>query len=132
MSRDDCPIPIWRKPGDFRTITRNLARDGVAVHPRVNVRDLLVKPPLRGADVLNPPHQLLEIVERQVGILQPLIVEDETFHDVFPQPLWGSDAEAGGRRAFHPVADGDDGIEIVESGRVVLAVGGSGKGFLYH
>jgi hypothetical protein len=46
--------------------------------------DFLVEAPLRCADVLNPPHQLIEIVEGLVGILQPLVVEEEALHDVFP------------------------------------------------
>ncbi len=37
-----------------------------------------------------------------------------------------------GHRTFHPVADRNDGIEIVETGRVVLPVGGSCKGILYN
>jgi hypothetical protein len=84
---------------------------GVVINARrVNVRDLLVEPPLRGADVLNPPHQLFEIVEGLIWILQPLVIEEEALHDVFPQSLGGPDAEAGGHRAGHSVADRNDGI----------------------
>ena len=84
---------------------------GVVINARgVNVRDLLVEPPLRGADVLNPSHQLFEIVEGLIWILQALVIEDKALHDVFPQSLGGPDAEAGGHRTGHAVADGNDGI----------------------
>ena len=62
----------------------------------VDVGDLLVEPPLRGADVLDAAEQLLEIVEGLVRVLEPLVVEDETLDDVFAQALGGPDAELGG------------------------------------
>ncbi len=81
---------------------------------RVDVRDLLVKPPLGGADVLNPPRQFLEIIKRLVRILQPLVVEYESLDDVFPQPLRSPNAELRGHARFDPIADGNDSLEIVE------------------
>ena len=98
----------------------------------VDVRDLLIEPPLGSADILNPARQFLEVVERLVGILQALIIEDEPFDDVFPQPLRGPNAKAGGDMGFDAVADGNDGIEIVEFRGVFLAVGGSSKEILYN
>ena len=112
-----------RLPGDgpmnlvlhrFKKQQAHLLRGIVVDTHRVDVRDFLVEPPLRGADVLYPPHQLLEIVEGQVRILQPLVVEEETLHDIFPQQSGGPDTEAGGHRAFYPVAHGKDGVQIVE------------------
>jgi len=47
----------------------------------VDVSDLLIEPPLGGADVLNPTQQFIEVIERLVGILQPLVVWDEAFDD---------------------------------------------------
>ena len=68
----------------------------------------------------------------RAGIFQALVVQGETFDDVFAQPLRGPDAEAGGDAGFDAVADGDDGIEIVKFRRVFLAVGGSSKEILYN
>jgi len=87
---------------------------GVVIDTRgVNVSDLLVEPPLGSSDILNPAHKLFEIVEGLIGILQTFIVHREALHDVFTQPLRGPDAEAGGHHAFNPVADRNDGIEVV-------------------
>jgi hypothetical protein len=47
-------------------------------------------------------------------ILQPLIVHREPLHDVFPQPLRRPDPELRPPQRFHPVAHGDDDIEVVE------------------
>ncbi len=80
----------------------------------VDVGDLLVEPPLGGADVLNPAEQFVEVIEGLVGILEAFVVEDEAFDDELAELLRGPDAEAGGDGAFDAVADGDDGVEVVE------------------
>ena len=51
----------------------------------------------------------------------------KTLHDKFAKLLRGPDAETGGDGAFDAITDGDDGVEVVEIGAVVLAVGGSSK-----
>ena len=87
---------------------------GIVINARrVDVRDLLVKPPLGSADILNPARQLLEIVEWLVRIFQPLVVENKSFDDVFPQPLRGPDAELRAAIRLHPVANGNDHVEVV-------------------
>ena len=43
----------------------------------------------------------------------PFVVEHEPFHDVFTQPLRGPDTELGGDARLHPIADGDDGVEVI-------------------
>ena len=130
-----------RLPGDgpmhlvlhgFEKADAQLLRGIVVDACRVDIRYFLVEPPLRCADVLNPPHQLIEVIEGLIRTLQPLVIEEETLHDVFPQQPGGPDTEAGGHRTFHPVAHRNDGIEIVETGRVILPVGGSSKGILYY
>ena len=98
----------------------------------VDVRDLLIKPPLGSADILNPPEQFIEVVERAVGILQAFVIEDEALHDEFAQLLRGPDAETVGDGAFYAVADGDDGVEVIEIGAVSLSVSGSCKEILYN
>lgn len=104
---------------------------GVVVNARrVNVCDLLVEAPLRGADVLNPAHQLFEVIEGLIGILQTLIVEHEALDDVLPQPLRCPNSKLRAPQRLHSVADRDDDIEVVELRRIVLAIGGSCQGFL--
>ena len=100
----------------------------------VNIEDLLVKPPLRRPDVPDALQQLVKVVLLALArrILQPLIVEDKALYDVFPQQSGGPDAETGGQRAFHSVAHGNSSVEIVETGRVGLAIGGSSKEILYY
>ena len=80
----------------------------------IDVGDLLVEAPLGGADVLNPPEQLLEIIEGLVGIFQAFVVENEALDDEFAELLRGPDAKAGGDGAFDAVADRDDGVEVIE------------------
>ena len=45
---------------------------------------------------------------------------------------WLGDAEAGGDGAFDAVADGDDGVEVVEAGAIFFSVGGSMKEILSY
>jgi hypothetical protein len=98
----------------------------------VDVGDFLVKPPLGGADVLNPPEELLKIVERLVWVFQALVVQNEALDDELAEFLRGPDAETGGDGAFDAVPDGDDGVEVVVICAVLLAVGGSSKEILYN
>jgi hypothetical protein len=58
-------------------------------------------------------------------LLEPLVVHRETFHDVFAQPLRGPDAELSAALGLHPVANGNDDIEVVVGSFVVFAIGGS-------
>ena len=94
---------------------------------RINIRELLVKPPLAGADFPDALQQLVEIIlaERLFAPLQPLVVHHETLDDEFPERLRGPDAELRGLKTVHPVAHGDDGVEIVITGGIIFAVGGS-------
>lgn len=79
----------------------------------VNIRDLLVKPPLRGANVLNPPEELIKVIEGLIGVFEALVIEDKAFDNEFAELLCGPDAEAGGHGAFDAVTDGNNGVEIV-------------------
>jgi hypothetical protein len=46
--------------------------------------------------------------------------------------LRGPNAEAGGNVRFDAVADGNDGVKVVEIDAVFLAIGGSRKEILYN
>ena len=81
----------------------------------VNVGDLQVEPPLAGADLTDPLEQLVKVVPAEALVqLEPLVVEDEALDDELAQSLGRPDAELRGLRAVDPVADGDDGVEVVE------------------
>ena len=124
-------------PGDF---VLNGLEEGEAVLVggivvdtcRVDIRDFLVKPPLGSANVLDPPCEFFEVIEGLVGVFQAFVVECETFDDELPESLRGPNAKTGGHCAFDAIADRNDGVEVVEAGRVVLPVGGSSKGILYY
>jgi hypothetical protein len=50
---------------------------------RAQVRDFLAEPPLGNANILNPPHQFIEITEGLIRVPQPLVIEKETLHASF-------------------------------------------------
>ena len=64
-------------------------------------------------DVLDAAQQLIEIVEGQVWVLQALVVEHESFDDVFAQALGGPNTKLGGNARLDAVAHRDDGVEVV-------------------
>ncbi len=47
-------------------------------------------------------------------MFEALIIEDEAFNEVLAKNLGGPDAELGCLPAVNPVANGDDGVEVVE------------------
>ena len=91
----------------------------------VNIQHLAPERFLRRPDVADALQQFVK-VSPATRLLQPLVIHREALHDVFPQPLRGSDAELRAALGFHAVADGDDDIQIVVLRGVDLAIGGSG------
>ena len=92
-------------------------RVGVVIHRQgVDVRDLLVKAPLAGPDFPDALQQFVEVIlaEDLLALLQPLVIQHEALDDELPQGLGRPDAELRGLVAVDPVADGDDGVEVVE------------------
>jgi hypothetical protein len=79
----------------------------------VDVGDLLVEAALRRADGLDPLEQFVEVVERQVRVLEAFIVEDEALDDELTQALRGPDPERRGRLGADPVPDRDDHVQVV-------------------
>ena len=103
-------------------------RVGVVIHrKRVDVGDLLVEAPLAGADFPDALQQFVEVIlaEDLLALLEPLVIQHEALDDELPQRLRRPDAELRGLVAVHPVADGDDGIEVVVLGAVGFPVRGS-------
>ena len=80
----------------------------------VDVGDLQVEAALAGPDLADALEQLVEVVLAEPPVeLQPLVVEHEPLDDELLEGLGGPDAELGGPGAVDPIADGDDGVEVV-------------------
>ncbi len=81
----------------------------------VNIGDFLVKLAFAEANFPNFCQQRFKIVfVEEAAIFQPLFVQHESFDGKFPEYLGCPLAELGGAFGVDPVADGDDGIQIVE------------------
>lgn len=92
----------------------------------VDVGNLLVKPAFAGANFANFIEQGIEICLAEDGaVFEAFLVEHIAADGEVAQNTGRPLAELGGALGIDPVADGDDGVEIVESGEVLLAVGGS-------
>lgn len=83
--------------------------------------------PFADADVADTLQQFIEVggYARPRWVLEPLVVEHEALHDVFPQPLCGPNAELRASLRLHPVADGENGIQVVVLRFIGFPVGGS-------
>jgi len=71
----------------------------------VDVGDLLVKPPLGGADVLNPAEQFIEVIEWLVGVFEPFVVENEPLDDELDFSSfarWAEKRTSANRRKIRP------------------------------
>ena len=84
---------------------------------RKNIGNLLPDTPLAGADGAYPLQEFAEIIfaECRLALLQTIVIEDETFQHVFLEHLRRPDPALRGTLGIHTIADGDDGVEIVES-----------------
>src|SRR6185437_14351789 len=74
---------------------------------------LLVEPLFRGADVANTAQQLVEIVE-PARLLQPGVIEHETLDQEFAQHRGRPAAELAAARTADAVADGQNGVEMID------------------
>lgn len=91
----------------------------------VNISDLLVEAPLRRPNVLNSARQFLEIIKWLIGVLQTLVVHRESLDDVLANTLCCPHAKLHAAMGFDSIPDGNDDIEVVGLGGIVLAVSGS-------
>lgn len=91
----------------------------------VDVGDLLVKPALAGADVLDAAGQFLEVIVAHIRVLQPLVVQHEALGDVFLELVRRPLAETNRHRAAHPESQGQHHVEVVVCHLIRFAVGGS-------
>jgi hypothetical protein len=83
----------------------------------VDVGDLLVKASLAEANFADFFEQPFEIIlAKERAILHALLVEHIALDGEFAQHLGGPLAKLGGPHRIDPVADGDDGIEVVVLG----------------
>ena len=101
-------------------------RPRVVIHARlVNVANLPVKIPLRNPDFPDAPEQFVVILVFRAALLQPLVVQGKALDDVFAQTLGGPDAELRASMRLHPVADGNNDVQVVKPCLVLLAISGS-------
>lgn len=77
------------------------------------VAHLLVEPFLGGANVPNAREQLVKVIPA-AGILEPFVVHDESFDEVFPQVARGPLPELRPPLGADAVANGEDEVEVVE------------------
>jgi hypothetical protein len=108
----DCKVHLVLHPreellGDRRVL--------VVIHGGgIDVGDFLVKSPLRKADLADFLQQALEIIlAEERAVFHALAVHHVTAQRVVPQHSGGPLAEGSGALRVHPVADGNDGIEVV-------------------
>ena len=80
----------------------------------VDVGDLFVKATLGGADILNPPRKLFEIIEGLIRVFEPFIVEHKAFNDIFVQTLGCPDAKPCSNNRFDTVTYRNNGIKVIE------------------
>jgi len=121
----DGPVQLVLNRGEEILGNRRL---GIVIRRKgVDIGDLLIKSPLAGPDFPNPLQQFVKIIlaEDPFALFEPFIVEHKPLDDELPQRLRGPNAEARGLIAVHPVAHGDDGVEVVVAGLVVFPVSGS-------
>ena len=85
----------------------------VVAGEREDLPDALVDARLAGADLADAGEQLVEVVHQPAAALEPLVVEREPLDEVLAQAGRGPLAELGAARALHPVADGQNGLEVV-------------------
>ncbi len=92
----------------------------------VDVGDFLVEAALTGAYFADFCEQVVEVCLIEDGtVFQPIFVQDVAANCEVPQDADGPLAELGGASGVDPEADGDDGVEVVEGGGVILAIFGS-------
>lgn len=114
-------------PGIFQCAARGLEFIKFQVRLQLrflNLANLPEKIPFRKADFPDALKQLVKIVAAP-GLFQSLVVERETFHNVFAQSLCRPDAELRAAMRFYAIANGDDCFEIVMLRLIGFSVGGS-------
>lgn len=80
---------------------------------RKNLASALIHPFFACPDFTDAGEEFVEVIGQLVAAFQAVVVECETFHDIFAQSLGSPLPETGGDRRFDSVADGDDHIQIV-------------------
>lgn len=71
--------------------------------------------------------QFIEIIpaENLFALLEPLVIQHETLDDELPEHFRSPDTELSSLIAVHPVAHGDDGVQVLVTSGLFFAVGGS-------
>lgn len=105
----------------------------VVVHAafRKNVRDLLPDAALAGPDGTDTFQQFPEIVlaEGRLSLLEPVVVQNEALEHELLQHAGRPDPKLRGTPGIDPVANGNDGVQIVELCQVDFSIRGSCRDF---
>jgi len=106
-----------------------LGRLGIlaGVHRRgIDVGDFLIKLPLTCPDFTDFRQQVLKILlAKKCPTLKPLFIQHIAANGIVAQHTRGPLAKLNGTSRVHPETDSDDGVEVVEPRRVILAIPGS-------
>ena len=92
-----------------------------------NIGHLLPDTPLAGPNGADTVEQFAEIVlaKNLPALLQALVIQHKAFLDEFLQGFCCPDPELCGFGGIHPIANRDDGVEVVEICLIGFAVCGS-------
>jgi hypothetical protein len=79
---------------------------------RVEIEHLAPEDLLGGTNVANAGEQLVEVVAA-AGLLETLVVQDEFFDEVLPEPLGGPDAKLRAAVGTDAIAHREDHVQVV-------------------
>lgn len=85
-----------------------------------------VEPPLACPDFPDPFQEFVEVVFPETfSLLQTFIIRHKALDDKLLQGLRRPNPELSRLIAVDPVPNGDDGVEVIESGLIAFPIGGS-------
>lgn len=93
---------------------RGLIRFVIVTAQSKKIAHLLVEAFLRGSDVPDTLQHFIEVIRSAVRVPKPLVIQSESLEHVFLQNRGGPAAELHATRRAHPVAHGQNGVEVVE------------------
>lgn len=116
MSRDGVQQQVLY--GGEENLRRLVALVVVAAQGK-QVAHLLVEALLRGTDVPDARQHFIEVVRAAIRVLQTLVVQHEALEQILLEHRGRPAAELHPARRAHPVAHGQDGVEVVERDRTL-------------
>ena len=83
------------------------------------VAHFLIEALFRGPNIADAAQHLVEVIRAAVRVLQPLVVHDKALDQILFQHGGGPAAKLHATRRAHAVADGENGVEVVERDRAL-------------